>query len=482
LTRAASGYRAALLSHAIRLGCKIAGVVILARVVSPADHGRFAMAASVTFLLALFRDFGTSATAIQAPGLTEGQMTALWRLHLALGGVLTVVTLLIAPLASSFYNEAELRPLLAVMSTSFLLTGASSWPRTLLAREIRFNELNRIETAGAVCGTLGMIAAGFLGAGAYAFVVFLLGSEAVMLIGAWRYCRWRPKLHADWQRVRELGETGLQLTGYNLLLYGLQQADTLLMGRWFGPVALGLYNRAGQLLAQPATHLAAPFTQVLLSTLSRLGRESPAFAAHFRATTNTIAYFTLPVAIVCLVLPAEIVRLVLGVNWPDAAPLLAWLSVSAIVSFLTATLYALCVATGHSARLAQLAAVALPITLMALWLGRTHGPVGVAAGLAGANLLLVVPRLWWSTRHTPVTLGDYAAALVGPIVVSGVLALGLMVGRMVTPSAGFAVRLGVAGVCGIVAVGLCAVAWPRVRGEFHAVWRHLPVRRAPIVK
>src|SRR5829696_7467428 len=95
LTRAASGYRAALTSHAARLVCKIAGVIILARVVSPADHGRFAMAASVTFLLTLFRDLGTSAAAIQAPALTEGQMTALWRLHAGLGALLAALTLLL---------------------------------------------------------------------------------------------------------------------------------------------------------------------------------------------------------------------------------------------------------------------------------------------------------------------------------------------------------------------------------------------------
>jgi O-antigen/teichoic acid export membrane protein len=125
------------------------------------------------------------------------------------------------------------------MSVAPLLVGVSSLPRTLLSRELRFKELNVLESAGAMIGTGAMIAAGILGAGAYAFVVFLLVSEGVMLVAAWRFCPWRPHGAADWQGVRPLVETGLHLTGYHLLLYGLQQADTLLWDDGLAPLRSG---------------------------------------------------------------------------------------------------------------------------------------------------------------------------------------------------------------------------------------------------
>lgn len=479
LTRAASGYRTTLRSHGLRLLCKIAGVVILARVVSPAEHGLFAMAASVLFFLTLFRDLGTSTAAIQSPSLSEGQMTALFRLHLLLGLLLGGILLLLAPVAAAFFREPRIVPLLFVMSVAPLLIGAGSWPRTLLIRELHFQEVNGLETAGAVGGTVTMIAAGMLGAGAHAFVVFLLVSEAIMLVGAWRYCRWRSQHPADWAGVRPLVRTGVQLTGHHLLLYGVQQADTLLMGRWFGAVALGNYNRAGQLLIQPATHLAAPFSQVLLSTLSRLGANSPAFAGHFRSTTNTIAHLTLPVAVTCLVLPAEIVRVILGASWPEAAPLLAWLSVSAGLSLLSSSVYPLCVACAHSARLAWLAAMTLVATILALALGRAHGPVGLAAAVAMANLVLFLPRLAWAAQGTPVRLRDFAAAFAGPIALSIAYAAGLLLGRILAADAGVFLRLSLAVAVGAAAAGLCALAWSRVRRELIQLWRTLGAQTQP---
>jgi O-antigen/teichoic acid export membrane protein len=366
---------------------------------------------------------------------------------------------------------------LSAMSASFLLIGASAWPRTRLARELRFRELNRLETAGAVAGTLAMIAAG--GTGAYAFVTFLLVSEAVMLVLAWGHARGQWTAAPDWAGVRRLVPTGMHLLAYNAALYGLQQADAILMGRWFGAAALGPYNRAGQLLVQPATHLATPFTQVLLSTLSRLGPESVDFAAHFRATTNAIAYLTLPLAVLCFTLPDEMVSVVLGANWPEAAPLLRWLALSAAVSFVTSTLYALCVATGKSSRLTAMTLVTLTVTLIALWLGRANGPVGLARALAATNVILLAPRLWWAALDTPVNPTDFLRAFIGPLWVALLFGAGLLLGRRALEAFTAPVRLAGAVVVGMVMVALLAAASRRIRRELGSLRQHLPRRELP---
>ncbi len=478
LARAASGYRAALLSHAVRVLCKFAGVVVLARLVSPAGHGHFAMAAAAFFFLTLFRDLGTTTAAVQAPALDEGRMTALWRLNAALGLLLAAAAFAVAPAVAAAFAEPAVTPLLRTMSLGFVLAGLNAWPRTLLARDLRFAELNRLETAGAVAGTGAMIAAAALGAGAQAFVAFLLVSEAVMLGVAWRVCRWRPRAAADWSGLRPLLRTGLPLAGTQLLQFGQQQLDTVLLGRWFGASPLGHYNRAGQLLVQPATHLAAPFCQVLLAALSRLGPADPAFAGHLRATAGVIAHLTLPVAAVCFALPEEIIHLLLGPGWPEAAPLLAWLAVSAAATFLTATVHPVCVAAGHADRLVGLAALALPVTALALWLGRSSGPTGLAAGLALANVALLIPRLWVATRGTSVRLRDYVAALGGPLVVALVLVAGLRAGRSVAELPGPGLRLLAAAAGGSLAVGLAFAVSGRLRREAGRVVEHLPFARS----
>lgn len=479
LAQAARGYRSTVFSQAVRLVCKAVSVVVLARLVSPADHGLFAMAASVVLILSLFRDFGFGVIAMQAPSLSAGLQATLFQFQVGLGVLLAGVTVVLTPAAAGFFHESRLPPLLAVMGVSFIFIGLGAWPRIFLARELRYPELNRLESLGSVLGTIAMLVAGYWGGGAYSFAAFLVVSEAVMTAEAWRVCGWRPRAPARWGELLALWRTSGQLAGYNLLSFFLTQIDTLLMGKWFGATALGFYNRAGQLLQLPTIHLATPFTQVLMLTLSRLGPTSPAYARHARATANVIAHCTLPLAVLCLVLPEETLRLVLGAAWPDAAPLLRWLAVSAAVNFLTATVYALCIAPGNSGRLTLIAAVSLPVTLLGLWLGRSSGPAGLAAGAATANVCLLVPRLWWATRGTVVHLRDFAPAFIGPLGVAVVFAAGLWTGRALAADAAWLPRLAVAVFGGLAASALCTVLWPRARAELQYVWTHLPLRRPP---
>ena len=476
LHQAALGFRSTLLSQVVRAGCKALSVVVIARLVAPAEHGLYAMAASVTTVLLLFRDLGIGPAAVQAPDLTEEQSTTLWRLHAGLGFLLTGAILALAPVAADFYAEPRLRLLLVVMSPAAALIGLGGWPRTLLQRHLQFAAVNRLEIVAALAGTGAMIAAGAASAGAYAFAVYLLVSEAVLCVGAWRLCAWRPRQPGRWGSLRGLYAIGGHLTGFNVLNQLVQQLDTVLTGRWFGAATLGLYSRSGQLLVLPALHVATPLAQVMIATLSRLGPSSRSFVHHLRDTVNLTAHLTLPFAAVSLVLPEALIRLALGPAWLHAVPLLRWLALNAAIGYLGTSTYGLCVAAGHTRRLTVMAALALPVTWLGLWLGRDHGAAGLAAGLTGVNLALFVPRLWWGWLGTPVRLRDYAAAMAWPLLTSACLAAGLAAGRTAAGGLGWLAQTGVALAGGACAVGLAAVLLPPLRHEFRHVWSRRPRR------
>lgn len=470
LARAAAGYRAALVSHAIRVLCKAAGVVVIARLVSPADHGRFAMAASVVFVVVLFRDLGLGAAAVQAPELTEEQQSTLWRAHLLLGLMLAGAALALGPVAAAFFHEPQVNGLLAVSGGVFALLGLNGWPRVLLARGLRFAELNRLETWAAALGTLAMITAAAAGAGAFTFVLFSLVGEALIAVGAWRVCGWRPRAPARWSSLAPLWRPSADVTGHQIVTTVMQQLESVCMGRWFGAGALGLYNRPSQLLALPNQHVSAPLTQVLTAALARTGPTDGSFAAQVRSTANLSAHLTLPIAAVCFAMPDEIVRLLLGAAWPEAAPLLRWLSLGWAATYLSSTLYAVCVATGQTRRLLSVSVVALMATLAGLWAGRSHGPQGLAAGVALANLATLLPRLWWATRHTPVRVRNYAAAFAGPLVVSVSLAVGCAGALALGGRENWVLNLLRGSIGGALAVALALVLFTQIRTELARLW------------
>ncbi len=476
---AQAGHRSTLLAQGIRFATKALSVVLLARLVTPADHGRYAMAASVTLFLLLFRDFSLGPAAVQAKTLDATQQTTLLWVHAGLGVLLALLTLALAPVARWFYAEPAVVPLLATMSVSFVFIGAGGYARNQLARELRFREINFLETVAALLGTVLMIVAGALGAGAYAFATFLLVSEAANSALAWRALRHRPRGAFRLASIRTLLRTGTQLTGYHTLGFFLQQLDTYAVGEAFGARVLGLYSRSSQLLALPTQHVAAPLTQVVLATLSRLGPGSAHFREEAVRTVTMVAHLTLPLAAVCLALPDETIRLVLGNQWPDAAPMLRWIALTAAATALGSVAYGINVAAGQTRHLFQIAAATLPLTVVAIAVGVRYGATGVAGALAVTNLVVFVPRLAWSLRGSPVSLSNYLAALSGPLVAGLVFGGALFAGARFASEFSPLVRLLTAGASGLMALQVLALVFPRFRREVADLWAHLPWARRP---
>lgn len=464
-----------LLLQGLKIGCKVLTVLLLARLVPPADHGVFAMAASVFLLLALFRDAGLGAAAVRAASLDDAQLNALFWAHLTLGVVLALATISIAPLIAQFYRNPAVQPVLFSMSGAFLLIGAGGFARTQLERAVRFAEVSGIEGIAAVTGTMATIAAGAAGAGAYSFVAYLLISEAVATLLAWRAWSWRPKGAPRWSSLRVLVRTGADVTTYQVIVHLVQQIDGIVIGRLFGAHSLGLYNRSNQLLSLPQLHIAAPLNQVAMATLSRIGSKSCNFIEHARHTATAIAHLVLPLFAVCIVLPDETVRLVLGRQWPDAAPLLRFLAIAAASTTITSLAYAINVAAGETRRLVQSVVFALPLTLAAVWLGSRYGTLGVAQSIAAVNGALMLPRLWWALRTQPGGLLHYWKALGGPLVAMSAFSLGMWLGQIFLPETQAMIRFPVAIATGILALLITAAVWPRLRNEWRTVKDYLPL-------
>ena len=80
-------------SFVLRLG----SLMILGRLLSPKDFGLVGMVTAVIGVLNLFRDFGLSTATIQRATVTEEQTSTLFWINILIGGVLGVLSVVMAP-------------------------------------------------------------------------------------------------------------------------------------------------------------------------------------------------------------------------------------------------------------------------------------------------------------------------------------------------------------------------------------------------
>ena len=117
----------------------------------------------------------------------------------------------------------------------------------------------------------------------------------------------------------------------SFVVYLAWNAEKLLLGRFWGADALGLYGRAFQLVTLPVQQLNTAVTGVAFPALSRIQHDAKRLARSFLRGFSLLISATIPITITCALFAEEIVRVVLGAKWMEAAPIFRLLAPVAVV-------------------------------------------------------------------------------------------------------------------------------------------------------
>ena len=120
------------------------------------------------------------------------------------------------PLAR-FYGEAEVAPLFAVLSVSFLVNALGTTQQALLVRDMRFRRLELRQIAATVAGAVVGIAVALAGYGAWAIVAQLLAEAACRRSLLWYLAEWWPSAIYSLASLRRLAGFAGNVFGENLL-------------------------------------------------------------------------------------------------------------------------------------------------------------------------------------------------------------------------------------------------------------------------
>jgi O-antigen/teichoic acid export membrane protein len=226
-----------------------------------------------------------------------------------------------------------------------------------------------------------------------------------MTIGGWTMSRWiprRPSLH-DIKTVWPLLHFGATITANSLVIYVAYNLDKMLLGRYFGIDALGLYSRASQLISLPTQNLNGTLGTVAFATLSRVQDNALRFKNYFLKSYSVIVSITIPITFFSFIECDDIIRTVLGSKWTDATPIFQSLVPTIFVFGVIDPLGWLMQSIGLQKRSLHVALTIAPLVIMAYLIGLPYGPVGVALAYSTAMILFMVPCVLWCLRGTPIT-------------------------------------------------------------------------------
>ena len=385
-----------------KIALQVLSVVVLARLIGPSDYGLIAMVTAVIGFADIFRDFGLSSAAIQAPRLSRDEQVNLFWANTALGAVLALLVVAGSPLIAAFYGQPDLTIIAIALSVNFLLNGMATQYRADLNRRMRFRQLAIADVAGPAVGLVVAIGMAVNGAGFWSLVVQQITQVGVMLILVAVGAHWLPGLYRRGTSIRRFLAFGLKLVGSQVIGYIGSNADTVALGLTVSPHQLGLYNRAYQLVMTPVGQVRGPLNTVAIPVLSRLQHDHDRFDSFVQRGQVALGY-TLVVGLAAVAgVAAPLVTVALGDDWVGAAPVVALLAIGAAFQTLAYVGYWVYVARGLVSHLLPYTMLATGIRLACVAVGAGFGVIGVAVAMATVPFVSWPLSFWWLSRRASI--------------------------------------------------------------------------------
>jgi O-antigen/teichoic acid export membrane protein len=413
-SRVASGGAAVGASTVVRSLLEFSATLVTARLLTPNDFGLVGMVLAIVGFVDMFKDLGLATITVQREHLSQDELNGLFWLTVALGTGLSLFTAASAPLISWGYGQPSLTKIGLVLSSCLFLSGLSVQHQALLRRELKFERLAIVQTAGTLASVVTAIGGALCGLGVWALVLKQVAGPFVNVIGTWIAMRWQPGRPRR-TGLSELLRMGRHVTGFQVSNYVERNLDNVLIGRFSGALELGCYSRAYDLLRLPLQQIADPAGTVALPTLSRLIATPDRYRDAYLRMARSVLLFTIPFSPFLVICGDWLVELAFGPQWLRAIPMFRWLGIGLLVKPLNFTLGWLLVSQGRTRELFRWGLIATGLAALSFVFGLRWGAVGVAASYSAVDLLARTPILIRLVgRGGPVSVRDLLQLLVQP--------------------------------------------------------------------
>lgn len=391
-------------SQAVQFVLRIVSVAILARLLTPKDYGLIGMVTVVVNFAMMFKDAGLSIATVQKERITHDQISTLFWINIIISTILGLCVLASAPLVSLFYGTPELTGITVALSFSFILSGLTIQHQALQRRHMRFGTLAIIQVSSQIISLIVTIYLALFGWRYWALVVGTLIHAFTGSLLTFLFCPWIPGRMKKGTGVREMLKFGSHVTGFNFINYFSRNADNILIGKFIGADALGLYSRAYNLFMMPISQIRSPLDQVVLPALSAIRDDPKRYSKYYQRFLDILASLTIPLTIYCALEAHFLIQLILGSQWLAAVDVFRVLAVAGMIQAVAGTRGVVLLSHGFSTRYFYLGLFYAIFCIASFVIGLPFGIIGVATAYTIFNYLAFFPSLYYSFYNTPITI------------------------------------------------------------------------------
>jgi PST family polysaccharide transporter len=387
----------------------------------------------ITFLQ-MFLDQGLVAALIQKKNLDPEHSDAVFWMDMALSFFLVALSILLSRWWGRVNHAPELAPIISALSLCIPIEAFAIVQKSLLSKQMDFKAISiRSNVSVLISGIIG-IAMAFAGFGVWALVAQQILRDFTALVLLWKLSPWRPRFRFSWKHLKDLMHFSISNFIGQFAIFADSQAGSILLGVFFGPVAVGLYRIADRLVNSVVAMATSSIQSVSLPEFSRHQDNPSELRKSALSCVRLSSAMTIP-ALAGLAAVSGPLMATLGSKWLPASDVLKVLSVlgmSAVFAYFTGPLLQ-ALSRPHHLAVLEWARSAVGVVFLAVagYLVRggtlTQQIIGLSLARFVPGFFLVMPAfLYILMRLAGISFRDLVASVAPSAIASGGLVIAII--------------------------------------------------------
>ncbi|MBI1393674.1 MAG: oligosaccharide flippase family protein [Alphaproteobacteria bacterium] len=387
--------------------------LVVARLLAPDDFGVVAIGVTLTQLLQNFSDVGVSQAVVRYDKAGRRELDTLFTLS-TFRGVLISGLLLIASIgASSFFDDARVGPIFAVMAVVAFVQSLYNPKFYEFHRAISFRQEMTVLTIEKIVMAGSSIAMALAFRTYWAIVLSILLGALVRVALTYVLRPYMPRFGLS--AFREMISFTGWITGLGFIVALNNKLSPLVLGRLLGPTLTGVYSLGSTIAYLPGSDIAEPVARAIYPGLSSLKDQSERMRTALLKGMAALGAVALPASVGCAFVAHDLVEVLLGQNWAASVFVVQVYAPTVGVTAVVHLVSDYAVAKGEARRACIREAIYFLIRFPAfVWATATFGFTGAVWSAAGSGVLLAVLNGWLYSQLTGRSALDIVRALWRP--------------------------------------------------------------------
>ncbi len=389
---------------------------------SPADFGVFAIVLILTGIPSLLTEDNVEAIVIQNKDLTQVELSSIFWFTSLYSFLTYGLLITFAPYFAELFRIEEAANLIVAVSVLCILYNFGTVSRAILVRDLHFAFTTKAEVTAFAFDTITTLTFACLGYGFWSLFAGLVCRQLLLLCAYLIRANRPPDFVMKSAAVFKILGKAKHLTFFKIVNYLMRFADDFIIGFFFGKTALGIYDRAYQLVHLPMRLITNRLILVLFPAYAGEKITLTEIKSVHKKVIFYTAFIYLLILVGVIIFAEASVILFLEEKWAALPFYLIVLSIGGSVHALINFNYSIFLSLNRTDLQLKYGFLTRSIVFIGYLIGAFWGPKGIAAGYTIGSFIAFFPESYKALRLIDMSISEFLRTIRTPFFFSfGVL-------------------------------------------------------------